>query len=321
MTHIERVAPVATAGLILLSSSVLFAAFSAAAHSHWDTLSYFLLILSMVFGFLALLKIANLVSSQFSIGRTIHWVHAMCFECVVFAILILLRFLPKKIFFKLGASSGRPILLVHGYCNNSTVWTYIQWMLAKEGIGPIYTIDLGHPFCSMTEYVKAIKLLMAKIQKETGHPHLVLIGHSMGGIVSSLVALQEPEAIHSVITIGSPLNGTCLANIGVGLTAREMRRKSECLTTLNEQLKAKIKPQFYHIGTKTDQIVIPGCSALRGDCPENEFLFEDLGHASLLFSTRVADLLVHWLKNMEKSPILLATDSEGLQCKEDNKSL
>ncbi len=299
--HIERVAPVAKTGLLLLSSSVFLAAFSAAAHSHWHTISHLFLIISMVLGFFALLKIANTVSSQFFIAKFIHWLHAMCFEVVVLVGLILIRLLPKKIFFKLGPTSGRPILLVHGYCNNSSIWTLIQRRLVEETLGPIYTIDLGHPFLAMAEYVKAVRILMDQIQKETGHPNLVLIGHSMGGIISSMVALQEPNAISSVITIASPMSGTFLAKLGLGQNAREMERKSEYLMKLNEQLQDETKTQFYHIATKTDQIVIPGHSALRGSCPENEFLFEDLGHASLLFSSRVADLLVHWLKKEDYS--------------------
>jgi triacylglycerol esterase/lipase EstA (alpha/beta hydrolase family) len=169
----------------------------------------------------------------------------------------------------------------------------------------------------MNEYARAVKTFATQIQEETGQPNLILIGHSMGGIISSMVAMEEPDAICSVITIGSPMNGTHLAKLGLGQNAREMERESQCLLHLNEQLKAKTNTQFYHMGTKTDQIVIPAHSALRGSCPENEFLFEDLGHASLLFSPRVADVLVHWLKKA----IPLATDSEGLRCKEGSKSL
>jgi hypothetical protein len=52
---------------------------------------------------------------------------------------------------------------------------------------------------------------------------------------------------------------------------------------------------FYHIGTKTDQIVVPYTSSFLGSDPARQCLFDDLGHASLLFSPRVTGKIYQWI--------------------------
>jgi pimeloyl-ACP methyl ester carboxylesterase len=301
---IERVAPASKAVILLLSSSVFFAALSAGLHSHLDKISHVFLTGSMILGFFALLKIINSVVSKFFIARPVHWIHAMIFEILALLAITVLRLLrlssPKKIRPNITQERGsaKPILLVHGYCHDSSAWAYIQGQLARETFSPIYTIDLGYPFHSMHEYAKRVTERAEQIKKETGQTDLILIGHSMGGLISSIVAMKEAQSISSVFTIASPMSGTHMAKIGVGPNAREMQPRSPLISDLNKQLGAETNIRFYHIGTKTDQIVIPGSSALRGHHPQREFLFEDMGHASLLFSPRVVGLLVHWLRDL-----------------------
>lgn len=85
-------------------------------------------------------------------------------------------------------------------------------------MGPIYTIDLGSPFLSIEEYAEKVKEKAKQIAHETGHTKLALIGHSMGGLVSAYYAIHlAPEgSIRSVITLGSPMQGTKVAFFGVG---------------------------------------------------------------------------------------------------------
>ncbi|HEV7738722.1 MAG TPA: alpha/beta fold hydrolase [Chlamydiales bacterium] len=306
--QIDRVAPVSKAVITLLSTSVFIAAFSAAMHSHWDTISYIALTISMTLGFCALLKILNNAASKFFFARVVHWVHAICFEVLAFVGVIFLRllgFFPfQKTFLQSKPNSKKsdtPILLVHGYCNNSSVWTYIRWRLELATKSPVYAINLGHPFKSMNEYANRVSSLADQIRIETGSSQIILMGHSMGGLITSMVAMKDPVGISSVFTIGSPLLGTHVARVGIGRNAREMQRSSPLLKDLHTKLKEKTKIRFYHIGTKTDQLVMPANSCVLGICPDREFLFEDIGHASLLFSPRVADLLVHWLNKDVKS--------------------
>ncbi|HEX2583472.1 MAG TPA: alpha/beta fold hydrolase, partial [Chlamydiales bacterium] len=197
-----------------------------------------------------------------------------------------------------GNLQGRPILLIHGYCNDGSAWSYLKHRLAKENIGPIYTMDLSVPFRSICEYAMEVKEKAAQIREETNRSDLILIGHSMGGLVSSLYTTDfaPPETVTDVITIGSPLGGTHVAKIGIGPNAKEMKCRSELISQLHVKIAKERFSRFYHIATNTDQLVIPCQSALLRNNPSREFLFEDIGHASLLFSPRVGSLIVCWLK-------------------------
>ncbi len=246
------------------------------------------------FAWIGGIKLFNTALSGVPFARLIHWLHAMTFEFFALVGVALLRLIPIK---GIAKGNGRPILLIHGYMNHSSVWFLFKKRLESFGFGPVYTMNLGHPFHSIEAYAEKVKEKARQIETETGRKDLILIGHSMGGLVSSFYAATRalPNTVTDVITLGSPLYGTPVAYIGIGPNAKEMRPTSEFLKTMREAMSKTKGVRFFHIATKSDQLVIPGKSAI---LPENEhFLFEDLGHASLLYSQRAAQQVAHWLQS------------------------
>lgn len=245
------------------------------------------------FAWMAGVQLMNALAQRLPFARFIHWTHAMTFELFALLGVAALRFIPAK--YK-AQGRGRPILLVHGYMNHSSVWVFFKKQLESLGFGPIYTINLGHPFRSIRAYAEKVKAKAEEIAKEMGRNDLILIGHSMGGLVSSLYAatLAPPNTVTDVITIASPLNGTLVAHIGIGPNAREMQPRSLLLKEMREMMEKRKETRFFHLATKSDQLIIPGTSALISVNPH--FLFEDLGHASLLYSRRTGNQVARWLK-------------------------
>jgi triacylglycerol esterase/lipase EstA (alpha/beta hydrolase family) len=218
----------------------------------------------------------------------------MIFEVFALAGVMILRLIPVK---QKAKGNGCPILLVHGYLNQAAVWLVFKKRLEALGFGPIYAISLGHPFRSLGSYAEKVKKEAEWISKETGRDDLVLIGHSMGGLVSSWYATQlaPKKTVKSVLTLGSPLNGTPMARIALGPNAREMQRNSGFLKQLKEAMDQDKEILFFHIATHCDELVIPGSSALFS---ENEnYLFDDLGHTALLFSQRVVKQSAYFLRD------------------------
>jgi triacylglycerol lipase len=195
---------------------------------------------------------------------------------------------------------SRPILLVHGYLNSGFVWDFHKNRLARAGIGPIYTIDLGYPFHSIRTYAEKVRDKAQQIAKETGRNDLTLIGHSMGGLVSYYYATHMAQgSVSEVITIASPLRGTHVAKIGLGQCAREMQIGSEFIQELQNAAAHSPHIRFYNIATQTDELVVPYTSSIFQSEPHRQFFIEDVGHASLLFSERVSDQLCKWLKDAD----------------------
>jgi triacylglycerol lipase len=298
---IEKAEGVSKVTIALILAATIAAAISVVSHTHAHLLSKITLGIAIFFGSLALIKLLSAVAALFPrpVRSFIYWIHAVVFEILTFFCILpwlhLTRFC-KKYDLPIGSHSGKPILLIHGYCNDGTVWLYIRKKLAESGLGPIYLIHMGHPFRSVQQYADLVQKRCHEIRKETGHEELILIGHSMGGLVATICALQC-DLVSEVITIASPLAGTRVARIGLGQNARDMRIKSSIIVSAAEKLASEKRVKFSHMGTKTDQLIIPSSSSLPGINPSREFQFEDIGHASLLFSPRVAALLVKWIQS------------------------
>jgi len=192
-------------------------------------------------------------------------------------------------------SDQTPILLVHGYLNSSSAWTYFRYRLKHADIKNVFTINLGNPLLSIEEYARRVDRRVKEIHELTGRSDIRLIGHSMGGIVSSYYAihLAPKDSVKSITTLGTPFNGTKLAVIAPGKSPRQMKYMSPFIQDLKQKIEES-EISYYHIGSDVDLIVRPPSSSI---IEKNKFTkFDNLGHVSLLFSDRVIRHCVAELK-------------------------
>ncbi|MFY0626260.1 MAG: alpha/beta hydrolase [Reichenbachiella sp.] len=95
------------------------------------------------------------------------------------------------------SGSGIPIVFIHGYCENSTIWNYFEQALSKNF--QVVLIDLpGHgksqlPSNSFT--IDDISDLVLASLEENGIDEFFVIGHSLGGYISLALAELYPEKI------------------------------------------------------------------------------------------------------------------------------
>lgn len=263
------------------------------------------MVCAVALGALGSLRLANqwIDSRDHAFCRAVRWVHSLAFEA-----LAVLGAICLKPFCHLSAkkvaranNDGRPILLVHGYLHDATAWVYQKKKLTQAGLGPVYALNLLPSFSSIASYAQQVKEKAAQIEQETGRSDLILVGHSMGGLVSSWYATQlAPRGkVTDVITIGSPLNGTHLAKIGMGANAREMERGSLFLYELQKAIRQNRSTRFYHIASTTDEIVVPASSAILPGA--KQVVLDDVGHLALLYSPRVSDQICSWLRSCSKT--------------------
>jgi pyruvate dehydrogenase E2 component (dihydrolipoyllysine-residue acetyltransferase) len=125
------------------------------------------------------------------------------------------------------SGAGAPILLLHGFGGDLNNWLFN--IDALSGSGPVFAIDLpGHGGSTkaiarpgMEALAVAVVEFMDALKLSEAH----LIGHSMGGAVAGLVALQEPRLVRS-LTLISPvgLGQEINAKYIDGFVAAESRR-------------------------------------------------------------------------------------------------
>lgn len=193
--------------------------------------------------------------------------------------------------------NNNPILLIHGFCNSSVVWWYHGKKFSKEGFGPIYTINLGSPLLSIEQYAHKVAKKVEQILQETGKKNIILIGHSMGGLVASYYALNLAplKTVSDIIAIASPFQGTKVALIGAGKCAHQMRYHSPFVEELSAKILQDKKIRFYFIAASKDHILIPVDSALLDKGKRRQYLIDDTGHFAVLFSEKVHQQMVYWL--------------------------
>jgi pimeloyl-ACP methyl ester carboxylesterase len=278
-------------------------AVSQAKELFFPVLSFVLGSIGVFFGFywaallvwLGIVHIVNAKASHFRFAKWIHWVHAMSLEPFAVLAIAVLRLIPVGQ--KPNKSQGRPILLVHGYANHGSVWMLHKKRLEAAGIGPVYLINLGDPFLSIQTYSERVREKVETITKETGREDIVLIGHSMGGLISAWYAtrLAKPKSVSAIITVASPLEGTPVARYALGQNAREMEPRSKFLQELKAAMNECKELKVFHIATESDEVVVPGVSAANSF----DYVLDDLGHAGLLYSKRVSEKIIEWLKEID----------------------
>ncbi len=231
----------------------------------------------------------------------IHWVNTLIREDFDLLSLIIRYPCSKRYHFTPG--EGKPILLVHGYLHNASAWYAMIDRLKEEKLGPIYAIDLGDGSVSgkywpIQKYAEQVLGMTKKITEETGRNDCSIVAHSMGTlVVTKFAQMLPPQNKVDIVALGGPLKGAPLSSyMGNGPNGREMVPESPFLNEIQpflDNLPENISMR--RIATYGDGIV-PVDSATRSTNPDTDVVFEDIGHAGLLSSTRVADKVCEWLK-------------------------
>lgn len=106
------------------------------------------------------------------------------------------------------------VLLVHGVAEHSGRYRHVAEALTGQGYG-VYTLDLrGHgespgrrSFVERyTQYLDDLAVYLEEIK--TAHPGVpvVILGHSMGGIITLAFTRRHQEALAGMITSGAPVD-------------------------------------------------------------------------------------------------------------------
>lgn len=202
-------------------------------------------------------------------------------------------FTPKEYHYSKTDPRTTPIVFVHGFLHNSSAWNPMRKYLKREGWNEFYSLNLGHPNRSIEKYSdKLDKTIKKALEGRPEGSKIILIAHSMGGLVSLNWALRDKnyEKVEQVVAIGSPLHGTTTpltAAFNFFPCVKEMVAGSAFTTQLNKKLEAmEAFPPVLTIGTPNDVIVYPEKNT-RLDKHGTHISIEDSGHIALLFDSRV----------------------------------
>ncbi|HUJ60145.1 MAG TPA: alpha/beta fold hydrolase [Kofleriaceae bacterium] len=180
----------------------------------------------------------------------------------------------------------RPVIALHGYAMNRANFVPLALRLARAGLGPV----LGFEYWTLGRIAAGARQLawfVDQVREATGAAQVDLIGHSMGGVVARYyVALLGGDGpVRTLVTLGSPHDGTDVSAVGVGYPTRELVTGSRLVQRIAAAPPPRVT-RLVTIGSHADALV-PAAS--QAELPGAErIVYDDLGHVALLGSRRVA---------------------------------
>jgi triacylglycerol lipase len=162
-----------------------------------------------------------------------------------------------------SASSRPPILLIHGYQCNRGFWYWLRPHLEAAG-WTVATHSLEPVLADIDSYAAGVEKRIDEVLAETGATQVILIGHSMGGLVSrAYLRRYGGGKVARMISLGSPHRGSRLALLGWGPNGKQMRIGNPWLRALEAVTLPAGSVSIYSVH---DNQVVPQkqCSELPG---------------------------------------------------------
>ncbi len=136
---------------------------------------------------------------------------------------------------KIGEGLGAPVVFIHGFGGRRESWSDLQQRVSKYAQTIAFDLP-GHgqsiDYPDFGPPKVAARAIIAELQC-MGHNKVHVIGHSMGGAVSSLIALFQPELVASLTLLapggfGDEINVVALNQIPDAATPDQLAIAMKC---------------------------------------------------------------------------------------------
>lgn len=192
---------------------------------------------------------------------------------------------------RLGRGEGGrlPVLLIHGYQCNRGFWLWLRRSLERAG-WQVATITLDPVFNDIDGYAEQVSRRIEDVCAVTGAAQVMLVGHSMGGLVSrAYLRRYGKDRVAKLVTLGSPHHGSQLAKLGLGENGRQMVPGSAWLAALDSAGAVPLPPTV-SIYSCHDNYVMPQDSSLLEGA--KIVPLAGIGHIEMAFSPEIERLLL-----------------------------
>ena len=227
-----------------------------------------------------------------------------------------------------------PILLIHGSGFNESEWVLGRQLLKKTQYGSVFSLNyeglVSHDLTKGIDDFAAGKVRdkILEIKKQTGQDRVILIGHSMGGMIAGRyaehLAAQDGMKIENVISIASPWRGSSAVDhfkAGEGAPKRynQMSTKNQFRKELVGQALSSErsgKRKYYSISSEVD-FIVPGLTGVITEDPRRQRVVSCTGHYGIMASLSVWGQVRSWLDIIyakEAVPITKVFIESDLKC-------
>jgi len=191
------------------------------------------------------------------------------------------------------ASEKAPVILLHGLLQNRSCMFWLQRQLAKAGYQQTICINTP-PWRDLETLTEVLAKKVDELRINLKVDKVILIGHSMGGIIARNYVQNRGGAAHvsSMVTLGAPHHGSKLAPFAVSQMGRSLLPSSNFISQFNKVAWPQ-ETQATSIYTRYDNIVLPADSSKMVGAKLVEL--DGMGHTSLLFHPRSIQAVIEAL--------------------------
>jgi pimeloyl-ACP methyl ester carboxylesterase len=199
-----------------------------------------------------------------------------------------------------------PVLLVHGLVDNRSVFTVMRRSLRRRGFAHVCSWNYSPRLTDVARGALDLGEQIERICEQTGYDRVHVVGHSLGGLIARYYVQKRggDRRVESLVTIGTPHQGSVWAHVVSTPLIRQLRPGSEIFEQLAEPAPA-CRTRITAIYSDFDQVVLPTVSG-RCDHPDlgaRNVLVNGVGHMSLPMHRVVLDEVAATLAGLREAVV------------------
>ncbi|MET9928140.1 MULTISPECIES: alpha/beta fold hydrolase [unclassified Streptomyces] len=156
-------------------------------------------------------------------------------------------------------AAERPVVLLHGFIDNRSVFVLLRRALARNGRRHLASLNYSPLTRDLRTAAELLGRHVEEICARTGQREVDIVGHSLGGLIARYYVqrLGGDHRVRTLVTLGTPHGGTAVAP-GAGLhpLVRQMRSGSPLIEELRRPAPG-CRTRFVSFWSELDQMMVP----------------------------------------------------------------
>jgi len=187
---------------------------------------------------------------------------------------------------------GPPVVLLHGFIDNRSVFVLLRRSLARSGRQRVESLNYSPLTCDIRIAAELLGRHVEEICERTGSTQVDIVGHSLGGLIARYYTqcLGGDIRVRTLVTLGTPHSGTRAVPLASAHPiVRQMRPGSEVIEELTRPAPG-CRTRFVSFWSDLDSVMDPLESACidHPDLEVRNVRVTGIGHLALPVHPAVA---------------------------------